>query len=446
MFRFAVKETTGPRAHARENDQSGNTHRTIFRDLQGRHLVEETRMQDFLILRDKSAGQRSRSHVPGGIEYESAFPRAGTSAFPTDLPPQPTVQTDRLRPQDVKELARDPSVTDLAPVMPTSLIAPVASEAEATAQSAWGVEAVHANTSPFSGQDVTVAVLDTGIDKDHEAFTGVTLVTKDFSGSGDADNNGHGTHCAGTILGRDIDGTRIGIARGVTNALAGKVLADNGGGDSRMIFEGIQWALDSGAKVISMSLGFDFPGYVKRLVDGGWPADLATSFALEAYRANLRMFDALMSMVRARSAFDGGAVIVAAAGNESRRDLDPDYEIGASVPAVAQGVISVGALRNANEGLSIAYFSNTFPRISAPGVDILSARTGGGLATMSGTSMACPHVAGLAALWWEAARALGLPATADNVTARLLASADITALAPDLDIADRGVGLARAPT
>jgi hypothetical protein len=77
-----------------------------------------------------------------------------------------------------------------------------------------------------------------------------------------------------------VNGTRICVARGADQALIGKVLRDNGSGDSDMIFRGIQWALDYHAQVISMSLGFDFPGLVKDLTGRGWPADLATSVAL----------------------------------------------------------------------------------------------------------------------------------------------------------------------
>ena len=71
-------------------------------------------------------------------------------------------------------------------------------------------------------------------------------------------------HC-GHQASRRQGGTRIGITRGVKKALIGKVLADDGGGSSEMIFRGIQWALDQGAEVISMSLGFDFPGAVERM-------------------------------------------------------------------------------------------------------------------------------------------------------------------------------------
>jgi len=94
---------------------------------------------------------------------------------------------------------------------------------------------------------ITVAVLDTGIDSTHPAFTGVTLIEEDFSGSGNGDVQGHGSHCAGTIFGRDVDGTRIGVAPGVDRALIGKVLGDDGSGDSIGLFRGIQWATDQGA-------------------------------------------------------------------------------------------------------------------------------------------------------------------------------------------------------
>jgi len=361
------------------------------------------------------------------------------------VPTEPRVDVEELTKEGVQTLARDPEVQAIAPVMPTELIRPVEVSAAEAATTAWGVTAVGADISARSGAGVVVAVLDTGIDAGHAAFAGVTLVEEDFSGSGNGDKQGHGTHCAGTIFGRDVDGTRIGVAPGVQKALIGKVLGDDGSGDSDMIFKGIQWAVQHGAQVISMSLGFDFPGLVKRLTDRNWPADLATSVALEAYRANLRMFDALMQMVRSRDAFGAGTVVVAAAGNESRRDVNPDYEIAVSLPAAAEGVVSVGALEQAPEGLKIARFSNTFPQVSAPGVNVLSAKVGGGLRSLNGTSMATPHVAGVAALWWEEIVASPLPANTAAVTAKLLANAATDGFAADVDVPDRGLGLVRAP-
>ena len=389
-----------------------------------------------VILRDHQSASTAGPFDPGAANV--TFGPAGA------VPPEPSIAVETVENRELRDLGRDPSVKAIAPLMPTILVEPVQVEASGVGD-AWGIAAVKADTSPFTGANVVVAVLDTGIDKAHPAFTGVTIDENDFSGSGNGDVTGHGTHCAGTIFGRDVDGARIGVARGVTNALIGKVLANDGRGDSEMIFRGIQWALEQGAHVISMSLGFDFPGMVKRLETQNMPTELATSLALEAYRANLRMFDALMAMARARQAFGAGTVFVAAAGNESHRELNANFEVGASLPAAAEGMVSVGALQQGAGGLSIANFSNTFPEISAPGFQIKSAKPGGGTQLMSGTSMATPHTAGVAALWWQQVLTSPVPATARTVTAKLLSTARLDALAPGIDIADRGVGLATAP-
>ena len=358
--------------------------------------------------------------------------------------PEPAVEAAELTPSELIDHARDPRFRDAAPQMPTKLLRPFDVAAGAAATTAWGVQAVGADVSTFTGQGVIVAVLDTGIAASHPAFIGVNLVQKDFSGDGDGDVNGHGTHCAGTIFGRDINGTRIGVARGVQKALIGKVLGDDGSGSSGMMFEAIQWATNNGAKVLSMSLGFDFPGFVKLLVEEeDLPIEAATSIALDGYRSNLRMFDSLMSMIEAQIPFTGGALVVAAAGNESQR---PTFEVGASIPAAANDVVSVGALgQGAGGTLEIASFSNTFPQIAAPGVAVLSARNTGGLRTMSGTSMACPHVAGVAALWWQQVQSSPVPASPKTVLSRMIAAAKQNVFAGGVDMADRGVGLATAP-
>lgn len=338
---------------------------------------------------------------------------------------------------------RDPATRAITPVMPTRLIAPKVG-ASGKMENGWGIAAVGAETSRFTGAGVTVAVLDTGIDRNHPAFAGVELVERDFSGCGNGDLQGHGTHCAGTILGRDI-GPRIGVARGVQRALIGKVLGNDGSGESDWIFNALTWAMREGADVISMSLGFDFPGMVAKLIADGWPADLATSTALEAYRGNLRMFDAVMGVLKAQAAFGVEPLVVAAAGNESRRDVNADYRIAASLPAAADGVISVAAVGRGVPELVVAPFSNSIALVSAPGVDVISAWPGGKLASLSGTSMACPHVAGVAALWWEALTRGGTRANARNVSARLLAKARTDVFGVHANEADTGQGLVTAP-
>lgn len=396
---------------------------------------------EYIVLRDLRRVPAADPFGGGGRDF-------GTSLAAT-RPPEPKLDVVELDRRERDELGRDPSVVAIAHPMPVQLIRPLpASEDDvvAAAAASWGIAAVGADRSAYTGAGTVVAVLDTGIDRSHPAFAGMTLVEQDFTGSGDGDRAGHGTHVAGTIFGRDADGMRIGVARGVSRALIGKVLNDEGNGSTFAVLSGMQWALEQGVDVISMSIGFDFPGVVRQWVDvEGWPIELATAVALESYRGNMRMFDALMEMIRAQEVLSTGTVVVAAAGNESRREENPEFEIAASLPAAAEGVLSVGAVGESPAGWAIAPFSNTFPQLCAPGVAITSAAPGGSTRPLSGTSMACPHVAGVAALWWEFARTAGLPPRATSVIAKTLATARLEGFAVPTDVTDRGLGMVTAP-
>lgn len=390
--------------------------------------------------------------VPGGaLESAQAEEPVTPEAFALESTP--------LSEEQAHDAARDPN-NMVAPVMPVELIRPLSAEesgidaasdpvAQAAVEKAsWGVAAVRADVSTMTGAGVTVAVLDTGIDSTHPAFAGVNIVGEDFTGGGTfADRHGHGTHCAGTVFGRDVDGVRIGVARGVTNAVIGKVLDDRGRGSTTAVLKALHWASGQGANVVSMSLGFDFPAMQEQLQNAGRPPKLATSIALKAYRENLRMFDALLTFLMLENPASPGMVVVAASGNESMRQVDPNFVIDTSLPAASSAdIISVGAVSRApGELFDIANFSNTNPIICAPGVGIVSAKPGGGLVSMNGTSMACPHVAGLAALWWQWLPANMGKAGGANVRAKMLANARPGSFTPRVTMADRGNGVATAP-
>lgn len=355
------------------------------------------------------------------------------------------VEVEDINKNELARRSREADVVAIAPAMRMKLIEPKQNFPErievANAAVTWGVKAVGADTSPFTGNGIVAAVLDTGIDAGHPAFANVQLIQEDFTGEGNGDQHGHGTHCAGIMFGRDVNGQRIGIAPGIKKALIGKVLDRNGSGSTDQIINAIIWAANNGANVISMSLGMDFPGYQKDLQASGLPPEVATSQALEDYRKNVLLFERLATLLRAQSAMSQATIIVAAAGNESNR---PEWEIAVSPPAIAEGIISVGALGKNAQGFNVARFSNTGANISAPGVDILSAKLGGGLVGLSGTSMATPCVAGVAALWAEKLKASERLSTL-NLSSNLIGASTTNGLAQNVDPLDVGAGIVRCP-
>jgi subtilisin family serine protease len=242
----------------------------------------------------------------------------------------------------------------------------------------WGIQAVNVNNSGYTGKGVKMAILDTGFDFTHPDFTGRTLHRKSFTGTRQAqDKEGHGTHCAGIAGGgrKGSDGARYGVAYGA-RLYIGKILDDAGEGTDGQALAGIEWALEKGCQVISMSFGAP--------VEEG------------------QTYSGIFEQV-AQIAMASNCLLVAATGNESDREegqVDP-----VNHPANCPSIMAVGALTHALEvsDYSCAGSGITGGQVDivAPGDSVLSARPGGGYRRESGTSMATAFVAGVAALLWE---------------------------------------------
>ncbi|TDV44824.1 S8 family serine peptidase [Actinophytocola oryzae] len=240
------------------------------------------------------------------------------------------------------------------------------------------VGAPQAWAAGFTGTGATVAVLDTGYDATHPDLANVVVGERDFTGEGIADTVGHGTHVASTVAGSGAasDGRRRGVAPGA-KLLVGKVLGEFGGTEADII-AGMQWAVDQGADVVSMSLGTN-----------------GTSDGTD-----------LMSQTLDELSDTTGTLFVVAAGNAGARE-----SIGS--PGAADRALTVGSVTKDDE---LSSFSSQGPRsgdfglkpeIAAPGSDIIAARAEGTFpdssvdeyyTQLSGTSMATPHVAGAAAI------------------------------------------------
>ncbi|WP_138499216.1 S8 family peptidase [Nostoc sp. PA-18-2419] len=256
----------------------------------------------------------------------------------------------------------------------------------------WGADLVKAPevwAKGYTGKGVVVAVVDTGVDRNHEDLkNNIWTNSKEIPGNGidddgngyvdddygwnfsdnnndTLDRNGHGTHVSGTIAGENNDYGVTGIAYDA-KIMPVKVLNDSGSGSYNSIAKGIRYAVDNGADVINLSLGGK---YSNRTLESA--IDYASS---------------------------KGVIVVMAAGNDG--ESSPDY------PAryAYKSGIAVGAVdRNKN----LADFSdragtNQISYVTAPGVDVYSTVPNNQYATYSGTSMAAPHVAGVVALMLSA--------------------------------------------
>ncbi|MCY1654518.1 S8 family serine peptidase [[Kitasatospora] papulosa] len=239
------------------------------------------------------------------------------------------------------------------------------------------VNAPQAWAEGFDGKGTTVAVLDTGIDATHPDVKDRVKQSRSFvPGEEVVDGNGHGTHVASTIAGSGAasDGANKGVAP-AADLIVGKVLSNEGSGADSGIIEAMEWAKAEGADVVSMSLGSSIPD------DGGDPMAQAV--------------DALSA--------DGGPLFVIAAGNA--------YGAGTiGSPGSAASALTVAAVDKQDRRADFSSMGPLVrsyglkPDLSAPGVDINAAASrsvpgiDGMYQSMSGTSMATPHVAGAAAV------------------------------------------------
>ncbi len=239
--------------------------------------------------------------------------------------------------------------------------------------SQWGLTKVQATDAwtiypgayPASG-GATVAVVDTGVDLTHEDLSahvltgsGANCLSGTCSGSESAaDDNGHGTHVAGIAAALTNNGKGVAGLSLNSSILPVKALNSSGSGSYAAIASGIKWAVDHGADVINLSLG----GY-------SYSSTLCSAVTY---------------------ATSNGVVLVAAAGNDATSQ--PLY------PAACPGAIGVAATSSNDTTASWSNYGAPDVFVSAPGVSIYSTYLGNQYATMSGTSMATPFVAGLAGL------------------------------------------------
>lgn len=212
-----------------------------------------------------------------------------------------------------------------------------------------------------AGEGVKIAIIDTGIDYTHPDLANNVKGGHRFQENGAVnddnfmDDNGHGTHCAGIAAAEDNDIGVIGVAPGA-HLYGVKVLNSDGIGWLSDLIAGVEWANDNGMNVISMSL-----------------CTCSDAFFLQ------RACD---------TAYSNGIVVVAASCNDNS---------SVKYPAKYGSVIAVGATDNKNEKACFSNFGHE-QELMAPGVGIYSTWLGGGYSTKTGTSMACPHVSGTAAL------------------------------------------------
>jgi subtilisin family serine protease len=331
-----------------------------------------------------------------------------------------------LTSEEAARLAASPGVARVEPVAEVRL-EPVAEEALAEDPpdddaATWGLRAIRAlearEAHGVDGSGVVVGILDTGIDAAHPDLTGRTRAWRDFVSSqpDPYDDNGHGTHCAGTIAGGASTGRAIGVAPGA-ELVVGKIFSKGGFTTSERILAGMQWVVDPD--------GVPGSGDEPRLVSNSWSGPAGSMTYLEAVRTWLAL-----DILPVFAASNSGPK------PETVRTPGGYPEALAVAAASWDGTIAEFSSRgpvvwNGEEIVK--------PDVAAPGNRVFSAWPGGGHKHLRGTSMATPHVAGLAALLAQASPGRTAAGMRDLLEAT---AADAGALGKDNDW---GHGMVDAP-
>lgn len=243
----------------------------------------------------------------------------------------------------------------------------------------WNLPLIHADEAwevTPGKEDIVIAVVDTGVDLLHQDFQGKLVDGYNVVADNDnpQDDNGHGTHVAGIISAKTNNTLGIAGVAWFNKIMPIKAMGGDGTGSSFDIAKGIRWAADHGARVINMSVG--------------------------NYNHSAILHEAV------QYAYNKGIVLVAASGNDNTDQ--------SSYPAVYPEVISVAAVDDRSERANFSNYGN-YIEVAAPGVDIPSTFLDNEYAALSGTSMACPHVAGLAGLILSANPELGVEDVRDII-------------------------------